>query len=263
VKLGDALRCAPTNLAFIEALYSEPTCTTPAAYRPGYASDACNTAPVAVLESANGTCAGTYAAKYYDVGAKVPGTIYQGSPASCMVASSLGPASSFYAKGAVIPDSALATLKHVQSAGTPLAIDTTTVDTGEVLQATSFWDPARNAPCTARKASDGKTRCMGRPVDSPTYADASCLQPLAVVYHAAVGCMAPVPTHIWTVQPNVNNCGEGTARGYTVGAKVTPAQIYFGSSCSPSAADNVNADYYATTAEIAATDLVELTEVTQ
>ena len=263
-KAGDGtLRCAPTNLAFIESLYSEATCTTPAAYRPGYTSASCNTAPVAILESANGVCAGTNAAKYYDVGAKVSGPIYQGSPASCSVAASLGAGSTFYAKGAAIPDSALAALKRVPSAGTPLGVDVLAVDSGEELRATSFWDPARNAPCRAGKASDGKTRCVGSPGDSPTFADASCVQALAVVYHAAAGCMAPVPTHIWTLTAGVNICAAGTVRGFTVGGKVTPAQIYSGSSCTPIAPDTVNADYYATTAEIAPTDLVELTEVTE
>ncbi len=264
VKLGDgALRCAPTKLAFIEGLFSDVGCTTPAAYHPGYSSDRCMKEPLAILESANGTCAGTYQAKYYDVGAKVGDTAYQGSPASCMVAPSQGPGSGFYAKGALIADTAFAVLSHAPSATAPLAVDTTKVETGELLHATSFWDPARNARCDGRKAADGKTRCMGRTIDSPTFADAACMQPLAVVYHAAVGCTNPVPTYIWTDQPDVNNCGAGTVRGFPVGAKVTPAQIYVGSSCSPTAPDTVNADYYATTAELAPSEFVEVTEVTE
>jgi hypothetical protein len=265
-KMGDGvLRCAPTKLAFAEAYFSDATCTATAAYQPGYSSDACKLTPTAILETAFGACAGTYAPKYFDVGAKVAGTIYQGSPASCAtLAVPPAPGSTFFGKGAAIPETALATLKHVESAGTALALDSTTVETGQVLHPTSFWDPTRGASCTARKAADGSTRCMGRPVDTSTFADAGCTQPLVVLYHAAPGCAAPLPKHLWTEAAAPNNCGQGTVRGWTVGAKIAPpVQVYTGSSCSPVPADTASADYYAMTGELAPTDLVELTEITE
>jgi hypothetical protein len=264
-RTGDgALRCAPTRLAFLEGLYGNAGCTTTAALEPGYATDSCNLPAAAILDSVPGTCAGTYALKYYDVGAKVTGAIYQGGPAACTLAPTPQLGTSFYAQGPLLPDTTFAALKHVQSAGTPLALDTTTLDTGESLHATTFWDPARSAPCTARKASDGKTRCMGRPLDLPTFADAACSQPLVVSYHAAPGCALPVPAVVWTETRAVNSCVPGTVRGWTVGAKVTPpAQIYVGSACSPDLPDTLNADYYAATAELAPSSLVELTEVTE
>ena len=53
-------------------------------------------------------------------------------------------------------------------------------------------------------------------------------------------------------------------RGWTVGAKIAaPVQVYSGSSCSPIPADTASADYYAMTGELAPTDLVELTEITE
>ena len=266
-KLADGtLRCAPTKLAFIEGFFSDATCNaaSPAAYAPGYGGPACNSMPVAILESANGTCAGTYAAKYHDVGAKLPEPVYQGGPASCMVASAQGPGTAFYARGAPIAESAFALMKHAQSFEKPLGVDLTYTETNERLQPASFWDQDRYATCSGRRASDGKTRCMGRSVDSPTFADAACQQPLAVVYHAAPGCALPVPTHIWTETPAADSCGEPTVRGFLVGAKVTPAQIYVGSSCTQTVADTANADYFATIRELdPGGELVELVDVTE
>jgi hypothetical protein len=257
------LRCAPKKLAFIEGYFSDATCNTiPAAYAPGYGGAACKSAPVAILASAVGTCS-DYEAKYFDVGAKLPDTVYQGVPASCMAAAPQGPGTAFYAQGAAIAESAFAVMKHAQSVEKPLAVDITVTETGEKLEDTSLWDPNLAGRCAGRQATDGKTRCMGRTIDSPTFADAACQQPLAVVYHRAPGCSPPVPAQIWTEAPAANNCGAPTVRGFVVGAKVTPAQIYSGSSCTPLMPDTVNADYFAMTRELAPTELVELTDVTE
>jgi hypothetical protein len=257
------LRCAPKKLAFIEGFFSDATCTTtPAAYAPGYGAAGCKGAPVAILDSVSGTCS-DYQAKYYDVGAKLPDTVYRGVPASCMVATSQGPGTAFYAQGAAIAESAFAVMKHTQSAEKPLALDFTVTETNEKLEDTSLWDPNLAERCAGRQATDGKTRCMGRTIDSPTFADAACLQPLAVVYHGPPGCAPPVPAHIWTETPAAKICGAGTVRGFIVGAKVTPAPIYSGSSCTQLLPDTVNADYFAMTRELAPTELVELTDVTE
>jgi len=262
---GDgALRCTPTKLAFIELLYSDTTCTTDAAYQPGYSSDQCALAPVAILESVPNTCASFYTPKYYEPGPKVTGTIYQGSPGSCSPLAGQSAGSTFFSKGAAIPDTSFAALKHVQSTGTPLAIDSLAVDTGEKVRASSFWDPVHAFACTSSKATDGKTRCASRQADAQSFADAACTQPLATVPRVGAGCAAAVPpSYVSIDEPAANDCGPSTLHLWHVGAKVSPAQVYQqGSGCSASS-PNAGVDYYATTGEVPAAELVELTEVTE
>ena len=263
MKMSDSsMRCAPTKLAFIEGLFGEATCTTEAAYEPGYTAD-CILPPVAILASLQGTCSGFYAAKYFEVGAKLAGPVYQGSPASCTVYPGLAAESRFYGKGAAIADTAFAALKHVHGSGTPLDIDSLAVETGETLHASSFWDPAHAFACAASKASDGKTRCASRQADVLDFADAACAQPLATVDHTNAGCAAAVaPAYVSLSVPTADLCGPASLRLWRVGAKVSPAQVYGGSSCTghpPSA----GVDYYATTTEVPAAELVELTELTE
>jgi hypothetical protein len=255
-------RCTPASLAYLGGQFTDATCTKPAALQAGYMLETCKLPPVAVESDHYDTCTDQYSPSLFDVGPKVAGASYQGSPASCTTSPSPGQGSTFWAQGAAIPDTDFAVVKHVRGTTTPLTVDSLAAATGETLHAASLFDPAHAFACAGWQTSDHKTRCVERQrADVTTYADAACSQPLAIVYHASPGCgPRAVPSYASLSVAGIG-CEPAVLHLWSVGAKVSPAQVYTTSGGCTAQAPDPGVDYYATSPEIAPSALVELTEV--
>ena len=259
------VRCLPTLVAFVETYYSDATCTVPAAFKPGYVPDTCKLAPVAVQATSPSACGGSQNVTFFDVGAKVPGQIYEKQP-TCVPASISGAlGASFYLAGAPIADAAFAKLARTPGTQTPLTLEALVVDSGETVSVARFVDLVHKDTCTSSIAGDGKRRCVLDAVPA-LFADAACKTPIVQGGYHPKTCAAPAPPAFaeWRELAAVA-CTLGTSHILTVGAPIpVPAQAFLlsGAVCQPTspAADY---DYYATTTEIAPSEMVELAEVTE
>jgi hypothetical protein len=253
------LRCIPAYGAFANDFFSDPTCTTKrAGLKSGFTPTECSYPAKVVFEYDANACRAS--ATLSEVGPTEPGPVYEGTPAACNVQPfSAASGFTFYDIGAPIPSTSFAKLKHVPTTSTPLGIDTLAVESGEVVQAYDFWDPVHTTACVRSKAADGKLRCLPQVGGgTPWFADAACKTPLAGVQHPS-GCATPaVPKHVLVLTPGTCTDPEGPTHVHKVGAKVTPATVYFDCTPMPPPADM---DFYETTGEVPASELVEITEL--
>jgi hypothetical protein len=223
----------------------------------GFTPEECSVPPTAVYEYDTSSCPAY--TKLSALGAQETGTIYEGTPAACN-AQTFSTASGFtaYDVGAALPNETFAKLMHVPTSATPLGVDTITVDTGEVVEAFRFWDPVHMWACDRSTGADGTQRCLPSSGGTSYFADAQCkTTPLLGVQHPP-GCASPyVQPFVLVLEPGTCTGPEGPIHVYKVGAKVTPATVY--QSCTPMTPP-ANMDFYTTTGEVPASELVEITE---
>jgi hypothetical protein len=244
-----AYYCTPSALAYLEAFFSDAACTTtPVAFYPDYAQTTCNAVPTAIQDSSG---AATPSTLFYELGAKVTSSIYQGAPGSCTPFVS---SSSFYAKGAPIALSSLASLSVANEGADRMQLTIARTETRAFAADLGFYDGQEQTTCSGQLATDGQQRCIPYSnVVLNLFADDTCTQG---VVEWPTG-QAP-PTAGMFVQ--AQGALQSSTAVFKVGAQTTaPATAYQrnGANCEMRGL-NVGYDYYATTA-VAPAALVAVT----
>jgi hypothetical protein len=106
------------------------------------------------------------------------------------------------------------------TSGSRLKAKYRTGEDGSKEYLSSLWyDSERQEDCTFATAADGKERCMPSSQATITFfADAACMQPLAV------GSAACAPKYAMTFEQST--CSAAVVRIYSIGATTTPAKLY-------------------------------------
>ncbi len=241
--------CLPDDLAYQEVFFSDAQCQALVGFHPGYAQQVCDRTPTAIQDSTPNSPGKNYS--FFEVGAKVTGTIYENNGASCspyVAPASLG--ATYYATGAPIPLSAFApfTLKNEGTGRVLLSVART--DSGALGAVIGFFDSAKNTTCSVQRAGDGQMRCVSRTLlQVNSFSDDQCS---AGIFEVSPGT-AVTPGTLADAQSAVPE-----ARSLMqVGAKIAAPTLLWswnGTTCTP--ASVLAADDFYTTTTIPPTDFV-------
>lgn len=108
-----------------------------------------------------------------------------------------------------------------------------------------WYDAERQEDCTFATGADGKEHCMPTSQVTVTfYADSMCKKPLAV------GTAACAPKYAVNFEPS--SCSATVARIYSIGAQMTPSNLYVNANgtCFNAGSPDANAVYYEVGAEV-------------
>lgn len=263
-----AVRCVPAR-TLLELDYTNPTCTQPAFA--SYAGQACaRPAFGKVFVTSADACQNNE--EFYVLSPQATPELYRKTATSCEALPLDGGTygSAFYVSGTAygLDNFALATpVPFTQGGGRRLErlqyvlADGTKVPRG-FADFGRWRDHQRNEDCELRPAADGKFRCV--PIAQATvsvatkyFTDANCTAPVATPIAVPTGCERPVRV-IAASTSDANGCA--TPHVHSVGALVTTTlyRTVRGGACTIAPPD-VNKPKYELGAEIAPTDLAEVT----
>lgn len=202
-------------------------------------------------------------AKYYELGAVVSSTsTYQRSgPMSCSsAADALAPGGGMlYRIGAEVAADTFPALPIAPAGTVRLRAVTETAPGGATREINAAWfDSVRGEDCRFDRAADGELRCLPSGLSNELFEDEECMQPLAADVITPECATTPTLATIY----EVDAC-DVRKHVYALGDMVMPAQIYFAfdGMCLP-AATGLNI-FYRLGAEIAATEFVLGTAMTE
>jgi hypothetical protein len=243
-------RCVPQSAAWVFGAYSDPSCTNVLAGTIYPFTAACGTAPKLVIDDPGWGSpwdrkgCGPPGPTFFEVGARATGEIYSSAAAGCSQVS--GDGLELFSVGPPTAPEALARLIHGSSGAGRIKLRAYADERGTRLVGYTLFDSARDEECDAALARDGAIRCLPNPQPfgaySPYFSDSGCTVPTVAT---RPGCTAPPLVQI----VEAGSCGaDPTRRLYTVGAKLTAAEVYTkqGNACvtAPLPKDQ---DLYATT----------------
>jgi hypothetical protein len=173
VRNGD-YSCIPDDLAYQEVFFSDDKCQSLVGFHPGYAQQVCDRTPTAVQDSTPASAGKTLT--FFEVGAKVTGTIYENNGASCLpyvAPASLG--ATYYATGAPLPLTAFAPFTRKNEGTGRVLLTVARTDSGALGAVLGFYDTMKNSECAVQRATDGQMRCIARTLlQVNSFADDKC-----------------------------------------------------------------------------------------
>jgi hypothetical protein len=238
-------RCVPNDVAWIIDLYSDPSCTMPAAW--GVPASACMPAPTAVIDAPgqgspwNGMGCSPPAPSLAEIGPPITSTIYgNNTGGSACAPTGIGSSAAFAVGAPIAPDALPALLPGDQGTGR-IRLRTLTTAGGVPLFARTLFDSQLGAECAPTAVPDGTLRCVpSYPYVDLVYADPACTMALE---QTTSGCTAPTHAQASNCTGSCSSCAEQV---YQVGARqnVTTTYTSYGGSCTPQPASS-SSDFYA------------------
>ena len=211
-------RCLPnTDAAGASGLYTDSTCTTPAASTPDVG---CGAPAYGTTYGQDPQCG--FFLRIFTVGPKLTSSPYAGTTANCTAFKE--PGFAFYSPGSEVPPSSFVQVTLQPPSGNTRLQRINFATPGGLVQLSKWYDSSRHENCQLATAADGQVRCIPDQLSGlgNAFRDAACTQPLVLWTTALCGSPAP-----YVISTDFNVCPP-VSHIYPLGAQVTTATFYAG-----------------------------------